>query len=133
MIQASQYGLTGPELDAIVQQAREWYLEAREFLISQLESGPYPYGHVKLTPAEQLSNYMAMTPQDWENLRQQRLNRYRGDPAAYYKANRDLSQYRDHMERIKQRLGMSPITGAYNAGEVGGLNPEQYFEGLGAL
>ena len=97
--------LSGPELDKLVSDCRAWYLDMRKKLLEAFEEGPYTYGSVKLAPAEQLSKYLAMTAQDWELLRQQRLKRYQGQVDAIDLANQDLAKYRDNMERLRARLG----------------------------
>lgn len=96
--------LTGPDLDEMVKELTEWAVDTRAFLIEALEEGPYPYGSVKLTPAEQLTRYLAMTPVDWESMGQTRLRRYQGYPDAQDRANRDMSIYRERMERLRERI-----------------------------
>ncbi|HXH05377.1 MAG TPA: hypothetical protein VNI83_02185 [Vicinamibacterales bacterium] len=97
--------VTGPELDKIVAEAREWYATTRQWLIEQLSEG-YPYGTKPLSPIEQLMRYMEvrMDPQAWRALVMMLEDRYRGLPDARDRVERDLQAYVRRMEALRQRL-----------------------------
>ena len=96
--------LSGPELDEVVRQAKEWYLEMREYLLKQLEAGPYPYGNIRLSRAEQYSRYREMTPQDWSQLYVTLQNKYAGHPNSRELVGNEIMRYRQRMETVGREL-----------------------------
>src|SRR6266550_2030214 len=89
--------VTGPELDAIVAQAKEWYFKERAFLIEAMLSGGYPYGATPLTPAQQFAKFQRMQPQDWLQLRATLMNIWKGDPNALQNTEQALNSYSQQM------------------------------------
>lgn len=96
--------ISGPELDRLKKDAMDWYYDMRQRLIEDLERG-YPYGAVKLSPAEQYQNYIQMQPEDWTGLIAQLTNRYRGLPDQDRLVNNDLSSYVRKMLDYGARAG----------------------------
>ena len=97
--------VTGPSLDQVVKEAREWYAAKRTWLIEQL-SESYPYGAVPLTPMDQLARYseMQLDPASWRALVMMLEDRYRGLPDARQKVERDLQAYVRRMEALKAKV-----------------------------
>jgi len=91
--------ITGPSLDELVKELTDWYVETREMLIKALEQG-YPYGSVPLTPSEQVSNFMSMTPEDWQVLQDKLAERHRGKPNAQELVREDLEAFVAKMNRV---------------------------------
>ena len=91
--------ITGPTLDELAKELTTWYIETREFLIQALEEG-YPYGSVPLTPREQVERFMAMSPEDWQDMTAQLIDRHRGKPDAEALARKDLEEFTNKMNRM---------------------------------
>lgn len=83
---------------------REWYIETREWLIEALTEGGYPYGSVRLTPAEQLTRYRGMTAQGRSDLFETFLERYRGHPDALRRAQETIERYDLKMAALGRRM-----------------------------
>ena len=96
--------LTGEELDKIVAGATEWYFAMREFLIESLQSGDYPYGHVKLTQEEQYNQYKRMSGADWTTMVERLRERFRGMSDASQRVSTELTRYRERMEKLGAKL-----------------------------
>lgn len=94
--------LSGPKLEAIVTHAVSWYTTRRQTLIKAMEER-YPYGSVRLTPTEQLTRFLEMSPDDWSQMIVALHERYRGLPDAYDRVDRDLQAYTNRMLRLKNR------------------------------
>lgn len=96
--------VSGPYFDGIVKEVVEWYLTTKEFLIKALTED-YPYGSVKLTPEEQLENFLTMNQQDWQALSDRLALRHRGHPDAEARVEQDLQDFVRYMEGLRRRLG----------------------------
>lgn len=88
--------LSGPALDARVAKLQDWYVHRRQGLIRILQAY-YPYGALRLTPAEQLQGFYQMAPQDYIALIDRLNQQYRGLPDAMDRVNKDLALYLAHM------------------------------------
>jgi len=97
--------VSGPELDKIAKEAKEWYLEMREYLIKALEGDDYPFGSVRLSLTEQVAKYDSMTPMDWSTMIENLYKRYKGRQGALKLVGDDIARYRGRMERLKARMG----------------------------
>lgn len=95
----------GPELDAIVREAKEWYVNTRQELIKALEE-PRPYNSKELTPIEQLIRFdeMQSDPQLWSQFILSLYDRYRGLPDVERRVNADLTRYISSMFRLRQQI-----------------------------
>ncbi len=91
--------ITGPTLDELAKELTTWYIKTREFLIKALEEG-YPYGSVPLTPREQVEKFMSMSPEDWQDMTAQLIDRHRGKPDAEALARKDLEEFSDKMNNM---------------------------------
>lgn len=96
--------VSGPYFDSIKKEVVDWYLETKERLIKVLTED-YPYGSVKLTPEEQLENFLAMNQQDWEALSAKLSLRHRGHPDADARVQADLAKFISYMDGLHRRLG----------------------------
>ena len=95
--------ISGPKLDQLVKDSREWYNRMRERLIADMERDGYAYGNVKLTEEEQLFKYLGMTPRDHADMLERLLQKYRGQPDALRRAGQDLQRYRQRMEGLRAK------------------------------
>lgn len=100
--------LSAKKLNDLVDELAIWYAETRLWLIEKLEEDGYPYGHEPTTRDEQFVKYLQMTPQDFNAMYQQLLERYRGLPDQRVRAVRDMQRYRDEMEDYRLDLKMRP-------------------------
>ncbi len=91
--------ITGPKLDQVAEELRQWYLTTRAKLIEVLEEG-YPYGSVPLTPQQQVEKFLAMTPEDLQVLMAKLVERHRGEPNAQELARKDVEDYISKMNRM---------------------------------
>jgi hypothetical protein len=89
--------LSGPKLDKIVSELRVWYVETKVRIIEQM-SKPYPYGAVPLTPDEQYSNFLTMTPEDWLTMRMALMNLYHGHPDSINLVEQEINRYVQRMQ-----------------------------------
>jgi hypothetical protein len=95
--------MSGPELNAMVERLRKRYLDTKEVLIKALTKNG-PYGSVKLTPEEQLENFLSMSTQDLEELSNRLALRYRGRPDANEKVQQELEAFFTYMAGLHERL-----------------------------
>ena len=91
--------ITGPELDKVVQELKDWYLRTREDLIQALEEG-YPYGSVPMSPSAQVEKFLRMTQQDWEDLIDTLAERHKGKPNIQELVQQELQDYIKKMTRL---------------------------------
>lgn len=91
--------ITGPRLDEMARQLREWYITTRDSLMKALEEG-YPYGSVPLTPQEQVDRFMSMTPEDWQIMSAKLALRHRGKPNVQELVRKDIQDYITRMSRL---------------------------------
>ncbi len=91
--------ITGPALDEIVEELKEWYLNTREMLIQALEEG-YPYGNVPMSPSQQVERFLSMTQEDWQNLIARLAERHRGKPDVQDLVQQELRDYIQRMTRL---------------------------------
>lgn len=87
--------LSGPSLQEKADKLRDWYISYRQTLIGQLEQ-EYPYGSVRLTPADQLVRFTEVQPEDFEALIARLNDKYRGLPNATTLVNQDLAKWVAH-------------------------------------
>lgn len=87
--------VSGPTLQKKVDKLKLWYAERRQFLMNRL-SMEYPYGTVKLSPADQLVRFQEVQPQDFEALIAKLNDKYRGLPNATTLVNTDLANWVAH-------------------------------------
>jgi len=97
--------LSGRQLDEVVEQAVAWYYESLDFLMKALEEGPHRYGSVRLTPAEQLADYLTMTEESWAALFARLETRYQGFPDSRKRVEEAAGKYVKRMETLKAELG----------------------------
>ena len=97
--------VTGPVLDEVVKQAVVWYQTTIVKMMDAVEQDGYPYGSVKLSPAEQLSGYLSMTPEDWQVLFARLERRFRGLPDSRGLVEKEAARYVQRMETLKNKLG----------------------------
>lgn len=97
--------ITGPELDAVVEEARKQYNADRQYLISQLAK-PYPYGTVPTTPEEQYQSFMlnSPNPQYWLQMRQALYRIYKGTEDPINKVETEIARYVKRMETVGMKL-----------------------------
>ena len=93
--------LTGPELDSLAKELRQWYVETRDWLVSMLET-PYPYGSTPLTKDEQLEQFLSLTPEDWQGLIAKLEERYRGLKDMRERVQADLNSYVLSMDKLRR-------------------------------
>ena len=98
--------LAGRDLVKLVDQSSEWYHIMRGRLIDALEEGGYPYGSVRLSPAEQYIQYRNMTPEDWANMIERLYDRFRGVSDANSRVGDEMARYRGKMEALGRRMGV---------------------------
>jgi hypothetical protein len=91
--------LSGPDLDKARDEITTWYVESRLRGIQAL-SEPYPYGSMQITPEEQYSNYLRLTPQDWQTMRQALHRMYLGHPKASTLIDEELHRYQERMRAL---------------------------------
>ena len=96
--------LTGTQLEEVAREAADWYYDSVETLVKALEED-FPYGNVKLTPAEQMQQYLAMTPEGWQVLFASLERRYRGMPNSSQKIEEAATRYVKRMETIRSQFG----------------------------
>lgn len=117
--------ISGPALDKIVAEAKEWYIQTKEFLIKAMLTGGYPYGAVRLTPAQQYAKFRAMTPQDWQALEGTLLNVFKGRPDAPFQVERAMAGYVRLMTNLGRvyggQVGRIAANTAPNAVPIEGL------------
>ena len=94
--------LSGPDLERLADSLRSWYAQAKEHLVGAL-SQDYPYGAVKLSRAEQLQQFLEMTPEDWQAFLGRLRDRYQGYPDASTRIFRELSRYVRRMRKLEAR------------------------------
>lgn len=83
----------GPYLERLRDALVEWYPQYRQKLMNALtEDGP-PYGHVRIPPTAQVSDFFSKDPNGWAMLITQLNERYRGLPDATARVNHDLTAY----------------------------------------
>lgn len=85
--------LSGPSLDALVDEVREWYVEMRAFGIKALTGDSYPYGSIPITPEEQYQKFLSMQPTDWAQMRAILANIHRGEPDMVEAVEKDIENY----------------------------------------
>lgn len=91
--------LSGPRLDQMVTELKQWYLDMRLKLMKELEEG-YPYGSVKLTQREQLSRFLQMGSAEWQEFESKLSERYRGQPNQRELVQQEIQDYIAHMTRL---------------------------------
>ncbi len=96
--------LTGAQLEQVAREAAEWYYSSAETLMKALEED-FPFGSVKQTPAEQMQQYLAMTPVGWQELFASLERRYRGMPNSSQKIEEAATRYVKRMETIRSQFG----------------------------
>ena len=106
-------GISGPDLDSIVEEAKQWYLETKQFLIDAMLSGGYPYGAVKLTPEEQYANYLKVVndPAQLQALEASLYNLYKGRADAPFAVEEAMSRYHRLMQNLGATLGQTTPIG----------------------
>jgi len=96
-------GLSGPYFDSLVKELVEWWLETKEFLIEALTED-YPFGSVRLTPEQQLENFLRMDQTALEAMSAQLSIRHLGHPDADKRVQKDLADFFSHMQALSGRL-----------------------------
>lgn len=94
--------VSGPQLDEVVEEVKEWYSTMRQWLIERLEEGGHAYGNIKLTQEEQVQKVLSWGPEDWQKLYRQRLERYRGLEDADDRAKADVQRFMVRMSHLIQ-------------------------------
>jgi hypothetical protein len=94
--------VTGPELDSIVKEMREWYFATRKVLIDALEEN-YPYRSVKLSPDEQLERFQSMTQEDWQGTLARLQRKYAGQDDANQRVQEEIDKFRKHITMLASR------------------------------
>ena len=97
--------LSGPKLDRMVSEIRDWYFDNRKRLIAAMVE-EYPYGSIKLSPDEQLKKFMTMSPDDWRILTAQLSDKYRGEPDQAKLVQQDINHIITQMSRLAANRGM---------------------------
>lgn len=95
--------LSGSDLDEVVTAVATWYRTTKLEMIRAFERD-HPYGSVRLTPAEQLSAYLSMTPEDWQTKMDQLGRRFRGFPNKAKLVEEELTHYIARMETLRSKL-----------------------------
>jgi hypothetical protein len=85
--------LSGPKLEAMVEELKEWAVDYKLKLHMRLKQGGYPYGAVKLNDTEQFARFMEMRGQDYEALVANLNAKYLGHPQAYNMVNKELADF----------------------------------------
>jgi len=96
-------GLSGPYFDSLVKELVEWWLTTKEFLIEALTQD-YPFGSVKLTPEQQLENFLRMDQTAMEAMSAKLSLRYQGYPDADARVQKDLADFFTHMQSLSGKL-----------------------------
>lgn len=91
--------ITGPQLDEIVEELKEWYLKTAEELMQALEEG-YPYGSIPMSPSQQVEKFLSMTQKDWQVLISRLAERHRGKPDVQELVQQELQDYIQRMTRL---------------------------------
>lgn len=97
-------GLSGPYFDSLVEELVQWFLDTKEFLIEALTEGGYPFGSVKLTPEQQLENFLRMDQTALEAMSARLSLRHQGHPDADARVQKDLADFFTHMQGLSGRL-----------------------------
>ena len=98
--------LSGPQLNKLKAEVEEWYFSMRQRLIAELEA-EYAYGHVPLTPDQQLERAQSMTPEDWQEVTQNLANKYRGMPNQEELVKKDIQDFITHISRLALNRGIA--------------------------
>ncbi len=96
--------ISGPELDKMADELAVWYTDTLLWLMEAMEEGGYPYGSVRLTPAEQLMRHMSMTPEDWQGMVASLERRYQGFPNQAKLVEQALTRYVKRMELFRSKV-----------------------------
>jgi len=96
-------GLSGPYFDSLVEELVQWWSDTVDFLVEALTE-VYPFGSTKLTPEQQLENFLAMKEEDWLALKAQLALRYQGYPDAEERIQNDLADFLVYMDGLHRRL-----------------------------
>ena len=91
--------ITGPKIDAAVEELRKWYLASSARLMEALEEG-YPYGSHPQSSQQQLDQFFTMTPTDWQELTAKLQLRYRGEDNVPELVRADIKEYVTRMSRL---------------------------------
>lgn len=95
-------GISGPELDELVDDLRDWFNAEVEYLMEALSEG-YPFGSTPLSELEQLQRYRAMNETDLQMLIQQREAVHRGKPNSRDLVQKDINAYAQHMQALQRK------------------------------
>lgn len=102
--------LSGPKLDIVVKEATAWYYEMAEKLMKALEEDSHPYGTVRLSPAEQVAQYLELDQDGWQALLASLERRYRGFPNSSKLVEDAATRYVQRMETLRSQVaGVSPV------------------------
>ena len=97
--------VSGERLDKVAERLHEWFVGTRLSLIKKLEVSGYPFGNVPLSPREQLTRYINMTPEQWTAFYGHLYLRYKGMPDAPNRVMNDIRQFQGEMEKIRSEVG----------------------------
>lgn len=100
-------GVSGPELDELVEDLRKWFSEQVDWMVERLSEG-YPFGSTPLSELEQLQRYRAMQQQDWAALIQQREAIHRGKPNTRELVQQDINDYVGRMQTLARKYRGAP-------------------------
>lgn len=100
-----KYLLSGPDLDKLYEETRQWYVASKLRLIEEL-SDPYPYNSDPLDEMTQAQNYLALTPETLLQMRAALGRVYQGHPDAINLVENELQKYFNRMEELVGRLGI---------------------------
>lgn len=95
-------GISGPELDEMVENLREWFTQKVDWMVERLSEG-YPFGSTPLSEVEQLQRYRAMNETDWQALIAQREQVHKGKPNSRELVQKDINAYGRHMQALERK------------------------------
>lgn len=95
-------GISGPQLDEMVEELRVWFSESVDWMVKQLSEG-YPFGSTPLSEVEQLQRFNAMTTADWQALIGQREAIHAGKPNMRQLVQQDINDYVSRMSTLQRK------------------------------
>lgn len=97
--------LSGRKAQERMERLKTWAAEFRIQMIEALTMDT-PYRAQPLSKPEQLSQFMSVTPEDFEAMIFKLNEKYRGLPDAYERVNADLAKYISSMMGLMLESGM---------------------------